>query len=48
MSTSDMLTADDLRDRLYHSFKEKGLVDSLKVQTRQLSATYYSDHLIQT
>ena len=31
MSEADSLSAEDLRNKLYHSLREKGLVDSLKV-----------------
>ena len=31
MSNAESLTAEDLRGRLYHSLREKGLVDALKV-----------------
>ena len=32
MDHPDALTAEDLRGRLYHSLREKGLVDALKVK----------------
>ena len=31
MADPDALTAEDLKNRLYHSLKDKGYVDSLKV-----------------
>ena len=31
MADAESLTAEDLRGRLYHSMREKGLVDALKV-----------------
>ena len=40
MSDSELLSADDLRDRLYHSLREKGLVDALKVQIRLIFKSY--------
>ena len=42
MADTETLSAEDLRNRLYHTLKEKGLVDTLKVadHCRAMSTAY--------